>query len=213
LYDAYPHHAVNLAVDIFVPLMLEDKYELIDELVNNSERALDALAVCVNDLCAPKVNLKRLAQKPAYLGLHQRGLGKFTSAKLAKYAMVHLKRGKKLALVPVHYPNLTYACKSSQMRYIVGLKYSNFDPISDEAWRELIVDLVGDDEMLRHQLISHLVEVKRDVKATRMFVDVFGHECLSAFPASLQEFFYKNIEFLDTSRSRSNGGSNRSRVI
>ena len=126
--------------------------------------------------------------------------------------MIHLKRGKKLSLVPVHYPNLTFACKLSQMRYIVNLKYSNFDPISDEAWRELIVDLVGDDEMRSYQLISHLVEVKRDVKATRMFVDVFGHECLN-------EFFYNNIEFLDNryirgggNKSRSNGGSNRSRV-
>ena len=81
------------------------------------------------------------------------------------------------------------------------------------------MDLVGDDEMRSYQLISHLVEVKRDVKATRMFVDVFGHECLNAFPTSLQEFFYNNIEFLDNryirgggNKSRSNGGSNRSRV-
>ena len=202
LYDSYPH-VIDLATDIYVPLMLEDKYDLIDELVVNSEKALLSLASCVNDLCSPKVNLKRVAQKPAYLGIHQRGLNKFTSAKLAKYVMTHMKRGKKLTLVNTNYPNLAYACKLSQLRYIINLKYSNFDPISDEAWRELLVDLVGDDQMLRHQLIANLVEIRKDVKATHLFLDVFGHGCLEAFPVSLQEFFYKNIAFMSNNGAKS----------
>ena len=57
LYDAYPNHAVNLSVDIFVPLMLEDKSSQTSSWIIRTDApnsALDALAACVNELFGPK---------------------------------------------------------------------------------------------------------------------------------------------------------------
>ena len=42
--------------------MIEDRYESIDELINHGEKALLVVVDCINNLCDPHSNLKRISQ-------------------------------------------------------------------------------------------------------------------------------------------------------
>ena len=92
------------------------------------------------------------------------------------------RREKKIQLASIHYPNILYASRLNQLRYMINLKYGNFnsgmEPISEEAWRELLLDLVRDDRMLVIQLISILIDFKKDIKAACFFLQVFGLDFL-----------------------------------
>ena len=76
------------------------------------------------------------------------------------------------------------------MPFVVNRKYSKDDPISVEAWRESILGLVGDNVKLRCELVSYLIDEKKDAKAKKL-ADEFGRESLSASLDSFKDFIDK----------------------
>ena len=69
---------------------------------------------------------------------------KFKCKIIAKYASGCLKRIKKINLIPTQYKHIAIQLKISQMRFLVNLRYDKWgsDPISFEAWSELIMVLM-----------------------------------------------------------------------
>jgi len=57
----------------------------------------------------------------------------------------------------------------------------------------LIKDLVGNDQKLRKQLISILINSKNDMKNAETFINIFNSDLLKEMPVSTQEFYHNNI--------------------
>lgn len=192
--DLYAEFTFDLK-PVIITLMIEDRYELLDELIISSENFLMRVASCVNDLCHHQVNQKQFVQSNFYYQINPRVMSKFTSAKLARYVIKYLKRFKKLNLIATEFPNIIYATKLNQLRYLINSKYDNSSAtISDDAWKELLIDMTNTDEMLIHELFTSLIRF-RDIKAVNMFLDVFGRQILTQLPVSTQEYFNKSVNW------------------
>jgi hypothetical protein len=76
--------------------------------------------------------------------------------------------------------------------------------MSEDAWKELLIDLVCMDEMLMLQLLTILIDIKRDIRAVNMFLEVFGRQVLSQLSLSTQNFFNKNFNFTSKNSNNSN---------
>lgn len=74
-----------------------------------------------------------------YCQTNRRKTERFKSSNIAKYAISHLKKVKKSNLVYTKFKNIAYALKLNQLMFLINLKYSNIEPISEAAWNELIV--------------------------------------------------------------------------
>lgn len=187
--------------DIVVPLMLLDKYSSIDEIIKKDERTLlNVIEIC-DRLCASELNLKEFASK--YTELKHKKFDKFKAKSIAKYASTCLKRHKKLNLISTKYINIAFQLKLSQMRFLCNLKYDNTysDPISFDAWSELVIDLIGTDETLQLKLLLELIQFRKDVEVAYKFLCVFGYEkMIQRLSESHREFVEQNLKFIETSK-------------
>jgi hypothetical protein len=57
---------------------------------------------------------------------------------IAKYAMACLKKIKKVNLIYTDFKNIETNLKVSSMNFLIDSKYQYTEPISEEAWKELI---------------------------------------------------------------------------
>jgi hypothetical protein len=99
--------------------------------------------------------------------------------------------------------------------FLINLKYNSFEPISQDAWYELVVvnlkyvffldccafyillkflkDHIRQDKRLIFQLFRTLIEYKKDIKTVNRFLEKYGSDWLNQFSQSHQEFYNKNI--------------------
>lgn len=182
---------------IVIPLMLIDKYTSIDDYIKGNETVLIQVVELCERLCDPSVKLKELAM--SYENVQRKKVDKFKTKIIARYASSCLKRIKRSSLIASKYKNIAIQLKVTQMRFLINLRYDKWgsDPISFEAWIELILDLVGDDEFLQNKLLLELMQYKKDIEVANKFLDIFGYDKnLNKLPDSLKEFFLNNIEFI-----------------
>lgn len=185
---------------IVIPLMLLDKYTAIDDYINKSETVTIQVVDLCDKLCSPDVNLKDIAND-TYEHVQRKKIDRFKAKNIAKYASSILKRIKKINLISVRYQNIGVQLKISQMRFLVNLRYDNnnkrgSDPISFDAWIELIMDLIGNDDILKHKLFLELIQYQKDIETAQKFLDLFNYD-LNKLPESLIEFYTKNIEIIN----------------
>jgi hypothetical protein len=131
--------------------------------------------------------------------LKSKKIDKFKSKAIAKYASTTLKKNKKLSLISSQYSNIAHQLKLSQMRFLVNLKYDKMatDPISFDAWSELLLDLIGEDERLQYKLLLELIQYQKDIQIANRFLSIFGYDKnINKLPESLREFFIKNIQII-----------------
>lgn len=182
---------------IIIPLMLLDKYTSIDEFINkDSKTMLSVIDIC-DMLCNSETNLKEISLR--YPELRSRKLDKFKSKAIAKYASNCLKKNKKLYLIATKYVNIAFQLKLSQMRFLVNLKYDKMtsDPISLEAWCELLLDLIGNDDKLQYKLLLELIQYQKDVEIAHRFLVLFGYDKLfNKLSESHKEFIDKNLPII-----------------
>ena len=57
---------------------------------------------------------------------------------LAKYALACLKKVKKVHLIYTDFKNIETNLKVSSMNFLIDSRYQYTEPISDDAWKELI---------------------------------------------------------------------------
>lgn len=141
----------------------------------------------------------------SYENVQKKKVDKFKPKILAKYASSCLKRCQKFHLIASEYKNIEVQLKITQMRFLVNLKYDKWggDPISFEAWQELIMDLIGEHEILQTKLLFELIQYQKDIETAHKFLHEFGYEkSLSKLPESMKEFYAKNIELITNKKNR-----------
>lgn len=186
---------------IVVPLMILDRYTCIDDLIKKDQRALLAVIEICDRLCENELNLREVAAR--YPELKNKKLDRFRPKAIAKYASSCLKKNKKLSLIAAKYPNISFQLKLSQMRFLCNLKYdkASSDPISFEAWCEILLDLISGDEALQYKLVIELIQYQKDVEVAHKIMHIFGYQKMFArLSNSHQEFMEKNIRFISSNQ-------------
>ena len=131
--------------------------------------------------------------------MFRKKVDKFKPKIFARYASGCLKRCKLYHLMATDYKHIAMQLKTTHMRFLVNLKYDKYgaDPISFDAWKELVLDLIGQDENLQNKLLFELISYQKDIETAHSFIHEFGYEkSLNKLPESLKEFYTKNIDFI-----------------
>ena len=117
---------------------------------------------------------------------------KFKGSKVAKLARKYLKKLKKENLVNTTYKGISFQLKLSQLRYLINMKYEKKEDISIDAWLELVLDLVGENESLIEQLFNEVIHFNRDAVLGIYLSSKYGHEYIQKLGQSTRDFYYEN---------------------
>lgn len=170
---------------ILIPLLIQNQYDSVDLFINKNIECLTRVLKLFDNLCDLKVYLKDILEAQ-YQHVPSKNLHKFKAKTIAAYTMKYLKKANQLALIDA-YPNIKLQVKLSQLRFLISLNYDNSDTISQDAWNELIIDVVQNDEALTIQLLIDLIKYRNDYDAADKFIQIFGNNIVSKLSNSVQD--------------------------
>ncbi len=61
--------------------------------------------------------------------------------------------------------------------------------MSDDAWMELLLDIVVNEEALCIQLLIELIQYRRDMQCATVFINLFGVDILTKLPLAVQQSY------------------------
>ncbi|CAF0717201.1 unnamed protein product [Brachionus calyciflorus] len=174
-----------------IPLMIEDKYNLVEEMIVSNEKTLYAFVDVCNRLCSGNTNFKKIADH-----YNMKKTQNFSGNKVAKYAINWLRKLKKAHLAHTMYPGIIFQLKLNQLRFLTNARYTQSELTSFNGWTELIIDLIGDNKDLIHQLFMEIINYHKDVLVGMFFAEKYGYEYIHKLPSSAKELFLSNMELI-----------------
>ena len=175
--------------DLVVPLLIQNQYESIDLFIKNDQKTLSSVLDLFNQLCDFNFHMKNFSKE--YNHVPKKVLDKFKPKCLANYAQKTLKKSNKLSLIDT-YRNIKLQILLSQIRFLVSNRYDSYcrNEMSDEAWYELIVEIVQNEEALCVQLVNELIQYRKDYHTARYFIDLFGDHLITKLSSSFQNLYF-----------------------
>jgi hypothetical protein len=177
--------------EVIIPLLIQNQYESIDLYIKNDDKTLTKVLELFNELCDFSFHMKNFSRE--YDHVPKKVLDKFKPKCLANYAQKTLKKSNKLSLIE-SFKNIKLQILLSQIRFLVSNKYDSYckNEMSDEAWYELIVDIVHNEEALRIQLVNELIQYRKDYPTAKYFIDLYGDHVLKKLSINSQNL-YKSL--------------------
>ena len=180
--------------ELIIPLLIQNQYESIDAYVKNDIQVLANVLDVFNKLCDFNFHLKNFSKE--YNHVPKKVLDRFKPKFLANYAQKALRKVNKLNLID-NYKNIKMQILLSQIRFLLSNRYDSYckNEMSDEAWFELIVDIVQNEEALCVQLVNELIQYRKDFQTANYFLNLFNSERIIDMLPSKTQAIYTELEY------------------
>ncbi|KAJ8032206.1 Alpha-ketoglutarate-dependent dioxygenase alkB-like 3 [Holothuria leucospilota] len=141
---------------VLLPVVTYGHPNLLEPYLSHHEHLQEEFLRILDDWCFPGV---KIVQKIRSLGMpFVEDLRHVQPKELAKI-IVRLSSKKHFGIDPSLFPNAVHIHTLEALRYLVGQKYK-WCTISDAAWEEVIVHIVGDDAYLQTEFVDMLIGMK-----------------------------------------------------
>ena len=183
--------------ELIIPLLIQNQYDSVDLYIKNNIAILENVLELLDELCNFNLHLKNLLK--LYELVPKKVIDKFKAKVFANYAQKALKKANKYNLIE-KYKNIKLQILLSQVRFLISSKYDKYrkNEMSEEAWMELVLDVVQNEEALRIQLLNELINYRKDIQSASIFINLFGSDIVSKLSINAQRLYdeaNKNLNF------------------
>ncbi|XP_046587355.1 exonuclease mut-7 homolog isoform X1 [Neodiprion lecontei] len=153
---------------LLLPLILQNKLTLVDDLLVNCMEAQKALITYLDDLLASGKNIETALE--AFVDRNQIPEVKISTMQLRPMNKLVGRLAKQYNLPPEYCPNLNQRRGEGALKFLIYKRYVDCK-IRGESWNEMVRETVGTDSRLQFELVKSLAQANDTKEALRWAKD------------------------------------------